>query len=87
MKHLHSIILAGLMVHFLPLSAENSFIEEALPSALSALTSESDTSSLSPLDEELAILDQEFEEFDQELSSSMEMSEDLQANALDEDSS
>ncbi len=82
MKHFHSIILAGLMVHFLPISAENSFIEEALPSALSALGSESDTTSLSPLDEELARLDQEFEEFDQELSSLPEMSENLQATAL-----
>ncbi|MBS0604228.1 MAG: MotA/TolQ/ExbB proton channel family protein [Verrucomicrobia bacterium] len=67
MKYLQSLILTGLMVHFLPLSAENAQAEHTLPSASSGLIADTEEASLTSLDEELSLLDEEFEEFKEEL--------------------
>lgn len=62
MKKFHSIILAGLMVHFLPLNAET-FQEEPF-----TFVDQAEKSSPASMEEELALLDEEFEEYEDSLS-------------------
>jgi biopolymer transport protein ExbB len=69
MKHIYSIILAGLVVHFSPLSAEDLQGEMAFAFPTLPLTSSAEEISLLSLDEEFSLLDQEFKEFKEELSS------------------
>ncbi len=61
MKKFHSIILMGLMVHFLPLNAET-FQEEPL-----TFIDQMEEPTLATMEEELALLDEEFEEFEEDL--------------------
>lgn len=77
----YRIILTGIMIHFLPLSAES--IQE--PSTSPALQE----ASLTSLDEELSLLDEEFEEFKEELSSIAEaiQTNDRSLSTLSENSS
>lgn len=70
MKNFTHIILTGLMIQFLPLSAENAQEDEAFSLiALSELTAErvEEAPAVATLDEELSMLDEEFEEFKEEL--------------------
>lgn len=72
MKYFHRLILTGLMIHLLPLSAEIAQAEESQPTSL-ALIAEKEEAALTALDEELSLLDEEFEEFKEELLSMEEM--------------
>jgi biopolymer transport protein ExbB len=67
MKYLHNILLTSLMVHFLPLAAE-----EISPELTTEIALEEEAEALTSLDEELSHLDEEFEEFKEELASSDE---------------
>lgn len=63
MKYLHTLVLTGFLIPFLPLCAEN---QEA-QAAVSAIHAPQEEASLSSLEEELSLLDEEFEEFKEEL--------------------
>jgi len=69
MKYLHNIILTGLMIHFLPLGAENAQAGEYFETGSSSFMAEIEEALMTPLDEELSLLDEEFEEFREELTS------------------
>ena len=67
MKYLHTLVITGLLIPFLPLSAENAEAEGALPATTAIFASQEEEASLSSLEEELSLLDEEFEEFKEEL--------------------
>jgi biopolymer transport protein ExbB len=69
MKYFHSIILTGLMVHVLPFSAQNAQAKDALPLTALAFVGEINEVPQITLEEEISLLDEEFEEFGEELSS------------------
>lgn len=66
MKYLHTLVITGFLIPFLPLCAENEEASHAI-SATSAIHAEQEEASLSSLEEELSLLDEEFEEFKEEL--------------------
>lgn len=65
MKHIHNLVLTGLMIHFLPLNAESTDTEEFL--APTDMVAENEEAALTSLDEELSLLDEEFQEFKEEI--------------------
>ncbi len=65
MKHIHNLVLTGLMIHFLPLNAESADIEEFL--APTDMVADNEEAALTSLDEELSLLDEEFQEFKEEI--------------------
>ncbi len=69
MKYFQNIILTGLMIHFLPLGAENAQAGDYFETGSSSFMAEIEDALMTPLDEELSLLDEEFEEFREELTS------------------
>ena len=67
MKYFYSLILTGLMIHLLPLNAEIIQTENTLPSISSGFIASKEEAPLNFLDKELSLLDEEFEEFKDEL--------------------
>ncbi len=68
MKYFYNIILAGLLVHVLPLSAEDAQTEEMNSLTPIAVVAESREFDLEATEEELSLLEKEIEEFQDELS-------------------
>ncbi len=63
MKYFHSLIITGFLIPFLPLSAETGLTQTSDV----AFVDPREEASLTSLDEELSLLDEEFEEFKEEL--------------------
>jgi biopolymer transport protein ExbB len=67
MKYLHTLVTTTLLLPFLPLSAENAEAEGSPPASAAIYAAQEEEASLSSLEEELSLLDEEFEEFKEEL--------------------